>query len=191
MIAQLSPSAPRTRSSSSSMGVRWAGYFSTYSGEVVVPQTSTSSTSIPAARTKIRTVMLFTLGFRMFSVLDIWLLPLVGVSAREVSTCTRFAASCPGDELDRGLNDEHLAHTGADRVGELVVGLGAASQLDGDRQRRLLLHPTGPRPHEDVAADPRCEAAHHLAHGRGKDVDAADDQHLVGAAHAAYARPGP
>ena len=68
MIAQLSPSAPLGSPSSSSIGVRCAGYFARYSGVVVFPQTSTSSKSSPAARTKIRTVRLLTLGFRMFSV---------------------------------------------------------------------------------------------------------------------------
>ena len=68
MIAQLSPSEPRGSPSSSSIGVRWAGYFSRYSGLVVLPQTSTSSKSSPAARVKILTVRLLTLGLRMLSV---------------------------------------------------------------------------------------------------------------------------
>ena len=68
MIAQLSPSAPRGSSASSSIGVRWAGYFAMYSGDVVLPHTSLSSKSSSAARTKIRAVRLFTLGVRMFSV---------------------------------------------------------------------------------------------------------------------------
>jgi hypothetical protein len=68
MIAQLSPSEPRGRPSSSSIGVRCAGYFCMNSGLVVFPHTSTSSKSSPAARTKIRAVRLLTLGFRMFSV---------------------------------------------------------------------------------------------------------------------------
>ena len=68
MIAQLSPSEPFGSPSSSSIGVRWAGYFCRYSGVVVFPHTSCSSKSSPAARTKTRTVMLLTLGFRMFSV---------------------------------------------------------------------------------------------------------------------------
>ena len=68
MIAQLSPSVPLGSPSSSSIGVRWAGYFARYSGSVVLPQTSTSSKSSPAARTKIRTVRLLTLGVRMLSV---------------------------------------------------------------------------------------------------------------------------
>src|SRR4051794_36760239 len=67
MIAQLSPRYPRGRPSASSIGVRWAGYFSRYSGSVVLPHTSTSSKSSPAARTNTRAVRLFTLGVRMFS----------------------------------------------------------------------------------------------------------------------------
>ena len=69
MIAQLSPSVPRGRPSSSSIGVRCAGYLARNSGSVVLPQTSFSSKSSPAARTKIRAVRLFTLGVRMFRVL--------------------------------------------------------------------------------------------------------------------------
>src|SRR4051812_29716352 len=67
MIAQLSPRVPRGRAPSSRVGVRCGGYFCRYSGSVVLPQTSTSSKSSPAARTKIRTLRLFTLGRRMFS----------------------------------------------------------------------------------------------------------------------------
>ena len=69
MIAQLSQSEPRGRPSSSSIGVRWAGSLARNSGVLVLPQTSTSSKSSPAARTKIRAVRLLTLGFRMLSVL--------------------------------------------------------------------------------------------------------------------------
>jgi hypothetical protein len=68
MIAQLSPRACFSRPSSSSIGVRCAGYLARYSGLVVFPQTSTSSRSSPAARMKMRTHRLFTLGLRMFSV---------------------------------------------------------------------------------------------------------------------------
>src|SRR3954468_15444981 len=67
MIAQLSPSVPVGRSGSSSVGVRCGAYLSRYSLSIVLPQTSTSSTSRPAARTKIRALRLFTLGRRMFS----------------------------------------------------------------------------------------------------------------------------
>ncbi len=68
MIAQLSPSVPLGSPSASSIGVRWAGYFSRYSGSVVFPQTSFSSKSSPAARTRMRAERLLTLGVRMFSV---------------------------------------------------------------------------------------------------------------------------
>src|SRR4051794_21839996 len=68
MIAQLSPSVPRGNPAASSVGVRCGGYFCTYSGPVVWPHTSCSSKSSPAARTKMRTVRLLTLGLRMFSV---------------------------------------------------------------------------------------------------------------------------
>ena len=69
MIAQLSPSVPLGSPSSSIIGVRCAGYFSRYSGLVVFPHTSCSSKSSSAARTKIRTVRLLTLGLRMLSVI--------------------------------------------------------------------------------------------------------------------------
>src|SRR3954447_22323536 len=68
MIAQLSHSDPRGRSASSIIGVRRAGSFARKSGSRVLPQTSTSSKSRPAARTKMRTVRLLTLGLRMLSV---------------------------------------------------------------------------------------------------------------------------
>src|SRR3954452_6333575 len=69
MIAQLSHRHPRGSPPSSSIGVRCAGSFARKSGSLVLPQTSTSSKSSPAARTKIRAERLFTLGVRMFSVL--------------------------------------------------------------------------------------------------------------------------
>ena len=68
MIAQLSQSEPFGSPSSSSIGVRCAGSFARNSGVVVLPQTSSSSKSSPAARTKIRAVRLLTLGLRMLSV---------------------------------------------------------------------------------------------------------------------------
>ena len=64
MIAQLSHNAPFGSPASSIVGVRWAGFIFMNSGEVVTPHASTSSKSSPAARTKIRAVRLFTLGFR-------------------------------------------------------------------------------------------------------------------------------
>ena len=69
MIAQLSQSEPRGRPSSSSIGVSWAGSLPRKSGSSFLPQTSSSSKSSPAARTKIRALRLLTLGFRMLSVL--------------------------------------------------------------------------------------------------------------------------
>ena len=68
MIAQLSQSEPLGRPGSSSIGVRWAGSLERNSGVVVSPQTSTSSKSSPAARTKMRVLRLLTLGLRMLSV---------------------------------------------------------------------------------------------------------------------------
>src|SRR5690348_219794 len=63
MIAQLSHRVARGSPVSSIIGVRWAGFIARNSGERVFPHASISSKSSPAARTKIRTVRLFTLGF--------------------------------------------------------------------------------------------------------------------------------
>src|SRR5690348_18321475 len=70
MIAQLSHMAPRGSPDSWIVGVRCEGFICRNSGDVVLPQTSTSSKSRPAARTKMRTVRLFTLGFRTCSVMS-------------------------------------------------------------------------------------------------------------------------
>jgi hypothetical protein len=73
MIAQLSHSEPFASPGSSSIGVSAAGSLRRKSGSSFLPQTSRSSKSRPAARTKIRTVRLLTLGRRMLSVLAaIW-----------------------------------------------------------------------------------------------------------------------
>src|SRR5437763_5262606 len=69
MIAQLSQSEPSGSPSSSSNGVRSAGSLARNSEVLFLPQTSTSSKSSPAARTKIRAVRLLTLGLRMLRVL--------------------------------------------------------------------------------------------------------------------------
>src|SRR6476646_3792874 len=58
--------------------------------------------------------------------------------------------------------------------------------LDQHGQRRLLLHAFALRPDEDSAGHLRLEARHDLAHRRRKDIDAAHDQHVVGAADAAH-----
>src|SRR4051794_12270393 len=70
MIAQLSHSEPFGSPSSSSIGVSCAGSLRTKSGSSFFPHTSSSSKSSPAARTKIRAVRLFTLGFRTLSVFE-------------------------------------------------------------------------------------------------------------------------
>src|SRR5688572_15829634 len=137
MIAQLSHSEPRGRPSSSSSGVRCAGSFARNSGVVVAPQTSVSSNSSPAARTKTRAVRLFTLGLRMFSVMAAMRSsPSVLDELRLVLAALQGAV---GHELDPGLHDERLADAVADRAGERVVRRPLASELDADRQRRLLL----------------------------------------------------
>src|SRR3954471_3089433 len=96
----------------------------------------------------------------------------------------------PRHQLDARLDDQRTTQTLADRVREFHTRPHVARELDGDRQRRILLDARGGGAHEDVAADVGRERAHHLAHGGGEDVDAAHDQHVVGAADAADARAG-
>ena len=62
MIAQLSHRVAFGRPACSIIGVRWAGFMARNSGVRVFPHASISSQSSPAARTKILTVRLFTLG---------------------------------------------------------------------------------------------------------------------------------
>src|SRR5919202_4612140 len=97
----------------------------------------------------------------------------------------------PWHEVDPGGDHEGRAQAVADRFGGRGVGLGAAGELDGHRQGRLLLDARRGGAHEDVAADVGREAADDLAHRRREDVHAAHDQHVVGAPDAAHPRPGP
>ena len=187
MIAQLSPSEPRGSPSASSIGVRCAGYLPRYSGSLVLPQTSASSKSRPAARTKMRAVRLLTLGFRMFRVFA------ATCSSDRLDQLRLVLAALeapPRHELDAGLDDEHVTQSLTDRVRERRPLRPAARRARRDRQRRLLLHARRLRPDEHVAADPRRELADDLADRRREDVDAADDQHVVGSADAADARAG-
>src|SRR4051812_11658959 len=120
MIAQLSQSEPFGSPSSSSSGVRSAGSLARNSGVPFFPQTSTSSKSRPAARTKMRAVRLLTLGLRMLSVCAAMvLLLLVGALRRPV---VRERRARPGDE-------------GLDRVREVLLGdvVVAACGPDGVR----------------------------------------------------------
>src|SRR5690242_14453514 len=113
MIAQLSHNDPLGRPLSSIIGVRCAGSLARKSGVVVCPQTSASSTSMPAARTKMRTVRLLTLGLRMFSVMPamasllavVYLPGSVRVLGRAV-VGQRPPRSC-GKDLDR-IGQVHL-----------------------------------------------------------------------------------
>src|SRR3954454_4155642 len=91
-----------------------------------------------------------------------------------------------GDDVDPGLHDEHGADPLTDRVRDARVSVG----LDYNRQGWILLHARAARLDQDVAADVRSEFVHDLADRRREDVDAADDQHVVGAADAADARAG-
>ncbi len=94
----------------------------------------------------------------------------------------------PGDELDGRLHDEDGAQALADLLGEPVGGLGVAGQLDGDGERRLLLHTGRGRADADVAAHRGRERSDDLADRAREDVHAADDQHVVGAPDAADPR---
>src|SRR5262249_10346175 len=94
-----SHSEPRGSPDSSSNGVRCAGSLARNSGVVVCPQTSTSSKSSPAARTKMRTVRLFTLGLRMLSVFSAMCPPSVRVSCGTVVGQRRSRAR--DEQLDR------------------------------------------------------------------------------------------
>ncbi len=65
-----------------------------------------------------------------------------------------------------------------------------AAGLDHQPQRRVLAEAMPPRADRDDAAHLGRERADDLAERRGEDVDAADDQHVVGAADAANPRRG-
>src|SRR6476661_2583009 len=98
--------------------------------------------------------------------------------------------AAPRHEVDAGLHDQHAAQALADRLGQRVVGGRVGRELDAHGQRRVLLDAVRGRPNEHVPADARGERADDLADGRWEDVDAAHDQHVVGAAEAADARSG-
>src|SRR3954453_14441656 len=109
MIAQLSHRHPRGSPPSSSIGVRCAGSFARKSGSLVLPQTSTSSKSSPAARTKIRAERLFTLGVRMFRVVAAmdpsWL------ALDELGLVLAATEAAERHELDLGLHDQYVAQS--------------------------------------------------------------------------------
>src|SRR5262249_42042729 len=87
----------------------------------------------------------------------------------------------PRHELDAGLDHERVAKSFADRLGEGGVRGRPLGELDAHRQRGVLLDARRLRPDEDVPADIRGESADDLADGGREHVDAADDQHVVGA----------
>src|SRR3954454_11703870 len=78
----------------------------------------------------------------------------------------------PWDELHARGDDQRLAQPVADRLGEALLGLGPAGDLDADRQRRLLLDARRRGPDQDVAAHARREGPDHLAHRGREHVDA-------------------
>src|SRR6188508_2879446 len=92
MIAQLSQSEPFGSPSASSSGGRSAGSFARNSGVDFLPQTSISSKSRSAARMKMRTVRLLTLGLRMLSVCVATIPPSVRVLGRAIVRERRLRA---------------------------------------------------------------------------------------------------
>src|SRR3954454_25355530 len=101
MIAQLSQSEPFGRPASSSSGVRSAGSLPRNSGVLFFPQTSTSSKSSPAARTKMRAVRLLTRGFRMLSVFAAIDPPCLAVGIPRRSVARERRPRSPDERLDR------------------------------------------------------------------------------------------
>ena len=111
------------------------------------------------------------------------------ITGPPVWTCTRCVASCPTARARPPSGRRARRAAGPDCVGEARRPASTSRrQLDRDGQRRLLLHAGCARPDEDAPADLRGEPADDLANRRREDVDAADDQHVVGAADAADAR---
>ncbi len=109
--------------------------------------------------------------------------------ARRASTCIRCAADCPTAPARRGPARP------ARRARALPISPasdGSASEPAASSTATgsggSCLAPGLGGPHQDVAAHARHERAHDLADGRGKDVDAAHDEHVVGAPDAAHAR---
>src|SRR5436190_13012509 len=134
MIAQLSHIEPRGSPPSSNIGVSCAGSLVTKAGSLFLPQTSTSSKSSPAARTKIRAARLFTLGVRMFSVLAA--MGPSRLSLDELRLVLAATQAAERHQLDLGLHDEDVAQCLANRHREGDIWRRALSQLDEDRQRR-------------------------------------------------------
>src|SRR4051794_6687272 len=112
MIAQLSQSEPHGSPASSTIGVRCAGSLARNSGSRVLPQTSTSSKSRPATRTKIRTVRLLTLGLSTLSVIAA-----ISASSFRVGV---LGAPIVRERVPRA-EDERLDRVGEMRLGNVVV----------------------------------------------------------------------
>src|SRR5579872_502446 len=93
--------------------------------------------------------------------------------------------AAPRNQLDAGRDEQEVPDPLADLVRELALTGPVAGELDAQRERRGLFDSAPLRADEDVAADGGTEGAHDLAQRRGEDVDAAHDQHVVGAAEAA------
>ena len=90
------------------------------------------------------------------------------------------------------LHDEHAAQSRTNGLGRVLVAASApAASSTTTGSGGSCLTPSRVRADEDVAADGGREAADDLADRRGEDVDAADDQHVVGPADAADPRARP
>ena len=105
-------------------------------------------------------------------------------------TCTRCAASCPaGVSVDFGRHDELVAQPRANALGESPRSPRRARSRPRSAAAGPAARPRA-RPDQQHAGDVGREFVDDLAHRRGKHVDAAHDQHVVGAPDAAHARRG-
>ena len=111
--------------------------------------------------------------------------------ARRASTCTRSAAGCPTARGRRASGRPGRARS-LSLIASASPAAGAtpaaSSTLTGSGGSCFT--PGSLRPDEDVPADVRSEGVHDLAHGRREDVDAADDEHVVGPPDASHPRAG-
>ena len=112
-------------------------------------------------------------------------------SARRVSTCTRCAAACPTARARRVSAPRArcaVSRGSTRRARHRPCASGASSTLTGSGGSCLTPAACGRTRMWPLTCGR--EAADHLADRGGEDVDAADDQHVVGAADAADARAG-
>ena len=173
MIAQLSPSASFGSPAFSSIGVRSAGSLARYSGLVVWPQTSFSSNSSPAARTKMRIGEVVDARVEDVELVvgHVILLPLRPLDEARLVLAPLQGAR--GHASTPRLDDEHGCGVFTDRARELRrrparpapplhrAGSGGSCFTPGAAGRTRMWPLTS-----------GLEAAHDLAHRRREDVHA-------------------